>query len=217
MQEIITVLAAILLYGVFHSLLAAFGAKRFFKAFFGARAYYGLYPFLFNTVAVLTFLPVTAIAAVNQGQTLWNISTPLNILFVAIQGVGLGGFALSVLQIDVLRFLGIRQLQAWLNFDPLPLPPETMQRRGVYGLVRHPLYLFSLLFIWFIPVMSAGNFGLNLGITLYFIFGSLLEERKLLHIFGESYATYRREVAWLIPFVWVDRSRQAPAEPLISL
>jgi protein-S-isoprenylcysteine O-methyltransferase Ste14 len=39
------------------------------------------------------------------------------------------------------------------------------------------------------------------GISLYFVLGSLLEERKLHHIFGASYEAYQRQVPWLIPFV----------------
>jgi protein-S-isoprenylcysteine O-methyltransferase Ste14 len=39
-------------------------------------------------------------------------------------------------------------------------------------------------------------------ITLYFIFGSRLEESKLLVYHGERYRSYRRQVPGLIPLPW---------------
>ena len=38
--------------------------------------------------------------------------------------------------------------------------------------------------------------------TLYFIFGSRLEERKLLTYYGDAYARYRTRVPGLFPLPW---------------
>jgi hypothetical protein len=45
-------------------------------------------------------------------------------------------------------------------------------------------------------------------ITLYFLFGSRLEERKLLVYHGEAYRRYRRLVPSLIPLPWKYLTRQ---------
>jgi protein-S-isoprenylcysteine O-methyltransferase Ste14 len=110
-----------------------------------------------------------------------------------------------VLQIDTGRFLGISQLSAYQLGRELPLPSEPLQTGGVYRIVRHPLYLFSLMLIWPTATMRAGYFGFCVGTTIYFLIGSLFEERRLLAGFGPAYSDYRDRVAWMIPFVRMPR------------
>jgi protein-S-isoprenylcysteine O-methyltransferase Ste14 len=213
MQEALTVLALILVYGAFHSLLAAFGVKTFFMNVLGQRAYLGLYRLFFNAVAVVTLLPIFGYMAVAPGDTIWSVDAPWSYGLLALQAAGLLGLTISLLQIDWQRFAGLREFAAWLSGDPLPLPPEELQTGGVYALMRHPLYLFSLLLIWPIPAMSAALLGFNIGATVYFVIGSLLEEQKLLRVFGQSYAEYRARVPWMIPFT---RSRARPLEKALE-
>lgn len=111
----------------------------------------------------------------------------------------LGGQALSVLlllvailQTDTLSFIGLRQL-----FEEEK--PGQLVTRGLYTLVRHPLYLFSLTFLWFSPTMSVNTLVFNIGVTAYFIIGAYFEERKLLRDFGEAYEEYKRRTPFLIP------------------
>jgi protein-S-isoprenylcysteine O-methyltransferase Ste14 len=96
--------------------------------------------------------------------------------------------------------MGVRQARAFLASDPLPLPDEPLQTGGVYRLVRHPLYTFSLLMVWAAPVMTLNTLWFNLGATLYVLVGSLIEERRLAAGYGEPYSSYRRQVSWLIPW-----------------
>jgi hypothetical protein len=205
MQEFLTIFALLLAYGAFHSLLAANGVKVFFLNRIGKRAYLGLYRLFYNIIATLSLVPILAIVAIDPGNAIWEIDAPLSYLLIAFQLIGLIGLTVSLLQIDGLRFLGLRQAAAWLNGDQLPLPEEPLQRGGVYALVRHPLYLFSLLFIWPNTTMTAALLGFNIGITVYFVLGSLLEEQKLRQAFGITYEQYQAEVPWLIPFLKHNR------------
>lgn len=75
--------------------------------------------------------------------------------------------------------------------------PLTIQ--GPYKLVRHPLYLFSLLMIWSSPDLSADRLLFNLLWTIWIIIGTLLEERDLVHEFGVEYQKYQKEIPMLIP------------------
>ncbi|NDJ62680.1 MAG: isoprenylcysteine carboxylmethyltransferase family protein, partial [Chloroflexi bacterium] len=120
---------------------------------------------------------------------------------LAVQIVGFAGLMISLLQIDLGQFTGLSQVLAYLNGERLPLPTEPLQTGGVYRLVRHPLYLFSLLLIWPMPIMTEALLAFNLVSTWYFAIGSLLEERRMLALFGDEYAEYRQRVPWLIPFV----------------
>ena len=49
--------------------------------------------------------------------------------------------------------------------------------------------------------------------TLYFVIGSRLEEKKLLSYYGNAYAHYRRKVPGLVPLPW-KRLSHAEAQEL---
>lgn len=200
-QETINVLVGLLLFGALHSLMAAIGVKAVFVSLMGQRGYLGLYRLFYNAVSGITFLPLLWLLVDQPGKLIWDFSGGLALLFRGVQAAGLLGLSLSFLQIDGMRFVGISPFLAYLNGDKLPLPEEPLATGGVYALVRHPLYLFSLMVIWFMPQMNAAWLGMALGSTMYFAVGSLLEERRLRRQFGAAYADYQRRVAWMIPFV----------------
>jgi protein-S-isoprenylcysteine O-methyltransferase Ste14 len=76
-----------------------------------------------------------------------------------------------------------------------------LESEGVHAYVRHPLYLGTLATLWsvflFFPLLS--NLLACLSITVYTLIGIRLEEQKLLEIYGEAYAAYRRRTPMLIP------------------
>ena len=70
---------------------------------------------------------------------------------------------------------------------------------GLYRFVRHPLYFFSIILFWLFPYMTDLLLAFFLAGTLYFLLGTIPEERKLAATFGETYEKYRQEVPWMIP------------------
>jgi protein-S-isoprenylcysteine O-methyltransferase Ste14 len=109
------------------------------------------------------------------------------------QGLSAVFLLIALLQTDPLSFIGLRQL-----FEEKE-SPSVLTTSGPYKLVRHPLYTFSLLFIWLMPAMSLNSLTLYIGATLYIFIGAYFEERKLLREFGEAYAEYRRKTPFIIP------------------
>lgn len=190
------VLFLMFIYAVAHSYLAGARARSAFRARFGERAYHGLYRAIFNIVALATLAPILGLIMLAPGPNVWILD--FKWLFI-IQAVGLVGFIVALLQVDFLRFAGLKQLFAYLNGAPLPLPDEAMQTGGLYRLVRHPLYLFSLLVLWPVSAMTAAYLGFCIGATLYFVIGSWYEERRLVALFGPAYVDYQRRVPWLFP------------------
>ncbi|MEM8861482.1 MAG: isoprenylcysteine carboxylmethyltransferase family protein, partial [Chloroflexota bacterium] len=79
---------------------------------------------------------------------------------------------------------------------------ETLVVHGLYRFMRHPLYSFSLLFLWANPWMTRNYLILALLITTYFIVGSYIEEQRLEQDFGDAYTAYRKTAARFIPFIW---------------
>lgn len=46
-------------------------------------------------------------------------------------------------------------------------------------------------------------------LTVYIVVGTLLEERKLVHEFGDAYRNYQSRVSMFLPLKWIRR-RIAP-------
>jgi protein-S-isoprenylcysteine O-methyltransferase Ste14 len=195
------VLTALLLYGAFHSLTAGIWWKTRVATLVGEQAFLGLYRLAYSIVSVVTLVPVLALMTARPGNTVWSASgmtASVLLMFRVMAGFGL---ALALVQIDTLRFVGVKEALAYFLGRKLPLPAERLATRGVYRLVRHPLYLFSMIALWASPVMTESLLGFTLGATIYFVVGSILEERKMALALGAEYVAYRNAVPWLIPFV----------------
>lgn len=193
--------ATFLLWALFHSITAARPVKQWAQRVLGERAYAGFYRLAYNAVAVLTFLPVLYVLATRVPSTvIWPVPFPWAWLFLAVQAAGLLGLVITLLYTDVWSFLGLRQLWRYLRGEPDPDQPGAFVVAGPYAFVRHPLYLFSMLVIWFPPVLTVNLLVFNLLATLYFWLGSLHEERRLMAEFGDAYRQYQRTVPPFLPW-----------------
>lgn len=75
---------------------------------------------------------------------------------------------------------------------------------GVYGMVRHPMYLGGILMFVCVPLLLNSKAGLALGVflSLLFCFRILGEEKTLVKGL-KGYAAYRKKVKYrLLPGVW---------------
>lgn len=73
-------------------------------------------------------------------------------------------------------------------------PRRNFEPRGLYHLLRHPIYLAFLALIWFIPTMTIDR-ALLTGIwTIYIYIGSYLKDQRLIHYVGEPYRQYQSKV-----------------------
>ncbi len=188
------------IFAVLHSLLAGTAMKQALRKRMGERIYYGFYRIVYNLVAIVTLIPAGFAVMRTPSGVVWQISGTGAVILLMVQSMGMIGVLVSLLQIDLARFAGLRQMRAYFSNEALPLPDEPLQMNGLYRFVRHPLYLFSLLSIWPMSLMTEGLLAFNIAVTLYFIFGSLLEERHLIAAFGKVYSDYQRRVPWLIPY-----------------
>jgi methanethiol S-methyltransferase len=197
----IIVLLGMLIYAVLHSFMAGSHLKDLIRNQFGERVYHGLYRIGYNFIAGVTLLPILFWVYRGSQTVIWSLPDGWLPVTLLLQAIGLIGLGFSLLQIDLGRFAGLSQLRAYLTGESLPLPPEPLQTGGVYALVRHPLYLFSLLVLWPVPQMTDTLLAFTILATLYFVFGSWLEERRMVERFGSVYVAYQQRVAWLIPLL----------------
>jgi protein-S-isoprenylcysteine O-methyltransferase Ste14 len=113
------------------------------------------------------------------------------------QGASVLFLLIAVLQTDLLSFAGLRQLMEAEK-------PGNLITGGLYRMVRHPLYTFSLLILWLSPSMTVNSFVVYIALTTYVLIGIIFEERKLLREYGNDYANYKLTTPMLLPGLkWV--------------
>lgn len=193
-------IAAFVFWSVLHSLTASAGFKIMVRSLVGQRPYDGLYRLAYNAFSVITFLPLLLLLAeLVPNHVIWRVPQPFNYLFVFVQLIGIFGLIVSLMQTDLMRFAGLGQFARFLRGEEEINPPPSLVTRGTYAYMRHPLYFFSLLLIWFLPIMTWGTFLFNVLATIYFWAGSILEERRLISTFGEDYRRYQLQVPRILP------------------
>ena len=180
-------------YAVVHSLLAGLPVKNWVRKTFGP-ATDRWYRLLYNIFATITLLPLFLLLALLPDHTLYVIPVPWRWVMVGGQLLALLGMGLAAIQTNPFHFIGISQL-----FAEKPAEHSSFTVNGFYNWVRHPIYFFSLLFIWLTPLMTINLFVTYLLFTIYFYSGSIYEERRLVAEFGVAYQEYQQRVPRLIP------------------
>ncbi len=181
-------------YFTLHSLLAASATKhwvgrRWPRLMTGYRA-------IFNFVAASALLPVLWLVYDTQSDWLWRWHGAWAWLANALALLAIACFVASTRAYDMGEFLGLRQLREHHDDDL-----QTFTLSVFHRFVRHPWYCFGLVLIW-TRDMNAPLLVSAAAITLYFIVGSKLEERKLVDRYGEKYRTYMAKVPGLVPLPW---------------
>ena len=190
-MSILTIILSLLLWGGIHSLLASLTFKSLLADTVGKSAMRG-YRLFYNAFSFLTFLPILYLARTLPDAPLYSVPAPISYVMLVGQGLGLILLIVGVLQTDTLSFVGLSQLFAEEK-------PSALVTRGLYRLVRHPLYTAGLMILWLSPSASVNSFTLYLGATVYILVGAYFEERKLLREFGQAYAEYKSKTPMLIP------------------
>ena len=143
-------LISFIIWAILHSITAAARPKHSIRQIMGEPAYMGLYRLLYNIFSIVTILPVLYLLATQVAAApIWTISAPFNILFYGIQLLGLLSLGIALWQTDIWDFAGLRQAVYYLSGDIKSASPPQLVTNGMYRLVRHPLYFFSLLILWF--------------------------------------------------------------------
>jgi protein-S-isoprenylcysteine O-methyltransferase Ste14 len=174
------------------------------KRWLGER--FRFYRLFFNAVAILTLIPVLWYASALRQEPVWRWEGAWAVVRYTMLGCGIllalaGGRHYSFGQ-----FTGISQIRkgAASGFGTGGLSAGGgIDSSGVLGLVRHPWYTAVVLLIWSGDLDMAALVG-NSVLTVYVVIGTLLEERKLVHEFGDAYRSYQKRVSMFVPLkrVW---------------
>jgi protein-S-isoprenylcysteine O-methyltransferase Ste14 len=149
------------------------------------------YRLIYNLVSMAML--VWVVAAYRTSPVLYFVPGVWSLVMYAIQLI------LLLLLADCVRQTGFRRFFGFPQISSAEHSPPRLVTSGWYALVRHPLYLFSTLFMILNPVMTAQWLLLTVMSLVYFIIGGIIEEQRLAQEFGDSYLEYRHRVPFLIP------------------
>ena len=100
-----------------------------------------------------------------------------------------------------LQFFGIHQIRTGQTDHTLS-EYDTFDTSGILSVVRHPWYTGGIMIIWSSDIYLSILLN-NIVVSVYFVIGAFLEERKLLLEFGNQYREYQKNVSMLIPYKWL--------------
>jgi len=149
-------------------------------------------------------------------RLLWMTITPsLTVgIFLGLKGVGFigtGSLAISVAGLIlilvglIIRWIAILTLRRYFTTDVSIQEGHRLVATGIYGIIRHPAYLGSLLSFlglgltfsnWLSALVIIGP------IFLAFRYRIMVEEQVLVDHFGAAYDQYRRRTKRLIPKIY---------------
>ena len=192
-----------ILYAALHSLLADLRLKAIV-----ARTWPGFTPWYrlaYNGVALLTALPLMWLLRAVPGAGLWAWNGVWAWLANGLAVAALFGAMQSSKAYAMNDFLGLGVLGG-----DKAIERDVFRLSTAHRFVRHPWYSFGLVIVW-TRDMNAAMLVSAMAITIYFVAGSWLEERKLLAIHGDTYRRYRERVPGLLPLPWKWMSRDEAA------
>ena len=181
-----------LIFALLHSITAMDSLKRRVYKLGLAVHHYRL---LYSIFAVVTTLVWLFFIHALPDTPLYHIQGFWRYMFYVIQGLGMFMALAALAPIDGAAFLGLKALDN---------QGEGFVIQGVYKYIRHPMYAGVMLYLLFKPEQSVVSLHFALAVSLYFIVGSRLEEKRMLKA-NPDYIDYQQQVGAFVPKFW-DRS-----------
>lgn len=190
------------LYFFVHSILASLTVKRWVAKQWPNLLLY--YRFGFNFIATLLLIIPLVYLYSHESPSLWQWQGMFQWFANTLAVLAMALFVWSLRYYDMREFMGFKQAT---SSAVTVEDQESFKVSPLHRFVRHPWYSLGLVLVWtrdmdVLFLISAG------WISLYFIFGSWLEEKKLVTYHGAAYKYYQRCVPALLPLPWRYLSKQ---------
>lgn len=189
-----------LLFAVIHTATAGTGMKQYILS-----RYPRFSPFYRLAYNVLSFLTLWLFYELSPRPhyILYDLPYPWDFLILFPKVLAAAGFIYTLRHFDGAEFLGIRQAVVYIRTGKADADPDAgsvFTSKGPYRFSRHPLYLFSIIFLLAHPFVNWFYALFTLFCIVYFYAGSWFEEQKLLVRFGPQYAEYKKRVPRIFPW-----------------
>lgn len=186
----------VLLFGLQHSIMARRPVKAVLTKYLPKpveRSTFVLISGVLLTLMVANWQPM--------GGLIWEVQsgTPLYYGIYVLFFTGWAILFLSTFLINHFDLFGLRQ--TYLELVNKPYTDLNFKVVWLYKYVRHPLYFGGILGLWATPQMTVTHLVFAIGLTAYFVVGTLFEEIDLIRDFGDRYRAYRSKTPMLLPFI----------------
>ena len=181
--------AGLVAFSVLHTFLAARSVRQRLEARIGQRAYRILY----NVIALAWLLAVLLLTR-GAYDPVWEVRGGFAVALRLVQAAAVVLALATFRHHDLKHFAGLRQWRGDLADH------SSLQTSGPYALCRHPLYLAVCLVATAMPTMDTRGLVIALWLWSYSLVGSVFEERKLRHQFGDAYRLYAASTPRLLPW-----------------
>jgi protein-S-isoprenylcysteine O-methyltransferase Ste14 len=186
-----------------HSLFATSIVKDIFRRLLGETFMSVTYRLLYTCLSIVT----TIVAA------LFYMSVPDELIFRGpdwfrwtMQFIRLAAVVFGIMSakgFSPVEFLGVSQVWRYITKREVSGDTEgirhTLVTKGVFGIVRHPMYLAGIVIFTFNPDITRNWLTLIVLADAYFVYGALVEEKRLIRRFGQEYIDYMKNVPRFIP------------------
>lgn len=137
-------------------------------------------------------------------EVVWDVSNPLaRLVIYGLMLFSACGVGFSLLNLHPEQLFSIAKKES-------RSPVGKLVTSGLYGLVRHPIYSFSLLLLWATPHLSVGHLLLATVFSVYVVCAvAMFEEPDLVREFGSDYAEYMKTTPRFVPgLAWLLRKQK---------
>ena len=182
-----------------HSALVTITVTDYMKQKLGYQ--YRFYRLFYNIVSLVTIIPLLYYSITHRGPLIFRWEGSLVIVEYFLLAMSIYLFFAGARHYSLLQFLGIHQIKTGQTGQALS-EYDTFDTSGILSVIRHPWYTGGIMIIWSSDIYLSSLLN-NIVISVYFVIGAFLEERKLLLEFGEQYRVYQKNVSMLIPYKWL--------------
>lgn len=179
------------IYFFIHSFLASLAVKRVAQKMMGS--YYKYYRIVYVLIATVGLLIMLFFNASIPSENLMNekgLARYISLVFAA--------FGVILLKISFRSY----RFSSFVGLTPEN--DQSLTTTGILGSIRHPIYSATILILigfWMyspnIPTLIS-----VICVLIYLPIGIMLEEKKLIKSYGESYRKYKEKVPALFPRLW---------------
>ena len=74
-----------------------------------------------------------------------------------------------------------------------------MPTKGLFRIIRQPIYVSFVLTLWTVPVWTPDQFSLAVILTIYCLVAPRLKEQRFKKLYGERFLRYQEIVPYAIP------------------
>lgn len=179
-----------------HSFFTTSGTTTWFRNHLGER--FKFYRLAYNLFSLMTVLPLLYWQRNIAGPVVIPLSPLLSYFKIILIIPAIAVMAAAFFSFDAGEFMGIQQITGRAKGNTTPV----ITKRGLYGLVRHPIYLGG--FIFFLILTTDASIAQFLGyliLALYMLIGTFREDRRLANELGDVYRKYQKEVPMFLPIL----------------